>query len=143
VAGAGKVGGAATATAVVATVVGTGSRDSTAAAGCCGSTSAASSCGSTPANGSRSSTSVAGCYGSATAAAYRTSTAAERGTAAAATGCGPVAPAALCEPPLATVAMLTAARDALDERRLVGTTASVLSTLAGARGGAVDGTLRA
>jgi hypothetical protein len=45
--------------------------------------------------------------------------------------------AALCEPPLAAEAVLVAARDALDERRLVGTTASVLSTLAGARGGTV------
>jgi hypothetical protein len=35
-----------------------------------------------------------------------------------------------------------AARGALDERLLVGTTTSVLSTLAGARGGTVGDTLR-
>jgi hypothetical protein len=46
------------------------------------------------------------------------------------------------EPLLAAIAAPTAARDALDERRLVGTTASVLSTLAGARGGTADATLR-
>jgi hypothetical protein len=38
--------------------------------------------------------------------------------------------------------MLPAARGALDERRLVGTTASDLNTLAGARGGTVGATLR-
>jgi hypothetical protein len=37
--------------------------------------------------------------------------------------------------------MLAAARDALDERRLVGTTVFVLNTLAGARGGTVGATL--
>jgi hypothetical protein len=51
--------------------------------------------------------------------------------------------AALCEQPLAADAVLADARDALDERRLMGTTASVLSTLAGARGGTVGATLRA
>jgi hypothetical protein len=60
-----------------------------------------------------------------------------------AAGRGSEGPAALREPPLAAVAVLTVARDALDERRLVGTTASVLSTLAGARGGTVGATLRA
>jgi hypothetical protein len=38
--------------------------------------------------------------------------------------------------------VLAAARDTLDERRLVGTDASDLSTLAGARGGTVGATLR-
>jgi hypothetical protein len=38
--------------------------------------------------------------------------------------------------------VLAAARDALDERRFVGTAASVLSTLAGTRGGTVGATLR-
>jgi hypothetical protein len=38
------------------------------------------------------------------------------------------------ESPLTVVAVLAAARDTLDERRLVGTAASDLSTLAGARG---------
>jgi hypothetical protein len=124
-AGTGKVCGAATAAAVVAIVVDAGGCDSTAAAGCCGSTSAA------------------GCCGFATAAAYRTSATAGCGTVAVATGCGSVASAALCEPPLAADAALAATCDALDERRLVGTTASILSTLAGARGGTVGATRRA
>jgi hypothetical protein len=38
--------------------------------------------------------------------------------------------------------VLPAARDALDERHLVGMVASDLSTLAGARGGTVGATLR-
>jgi hypothetical protein len=54
-----------------------------------------------------------------------------------------VASATPCEPPLAADVVLAAARDALDECRLVGTTVSVLSTLAGARGGTVGATLRA
>jgi hypothetical protein len=53
-----------------------------------------------------------------------------------------VASAALCESPLAAVTVLKAARSALDERRLVGTAVSILSTLAGARGGTVGATLR-
>jgi hypothetical protein len=59
-----------------------------------------------------------------------------------AAGRGSEGPAASREPLVATVAVLTAARDALDECRLVGTTASVLNTLAGARGGTADATLR-
>jgi hypothetical protein len=58
-----------------------------------------------------------------------------------AAGRGSESSAAPCEPPLATVAVLAAARGALNERRLVGTAASVLSTLAGARGGMVGATL--
>jgi hypothetical protein len=50
--------------------------------------------------------------------------------------------AASREPLAAAVAVLAAVRDALDEHRLVGTTASVLSTLAGARGGTANATLR-
>jgi hypothetical protein len=38
--------------------------------------------------------------------------------------------------------VLAVARDALGERRLVGTATSVLSTLAGTRGGMVGATLR-
>jgi hypothetical protein len=53
-----------------------------------------------------------------------------------------MASAALCEPPLAADAALAAAHDALNERRLVGTTTSTLSTLAGARGGTVGATLQ-
>jgi hypothetical protein len=48
--------------------------------------------------------------------------------------CGPAATAAPREPSPATVVVLPDARDALDEHRLVGTAASDLSTLAGARG---------
>jgi hypothetical protein len=59
-----------------------------------------------------------------------------------AAGRGSVASAALCESPLAAVTVLKAARSALDERRLVGTAVSILSTLAGARGGTVGATLR-
>jgi hypothetical protein len=53
-----------------------------------------------------------------------------------------VASAVLCEPPLAADVVLAAARDTLNERRLVGTAVSVLSTLVGARGGTVGATLR-
>jgi hypothetical protein len=56
--------------------------------------------------------------------------------------CGPAAAVAPREPSLAAVAVLPAARNALDERRLVGTAASDLSTLAGVRGGMVGATLR-
>jgi hypothetical protein len=42
---------------------------------------------------------------------------------------------------LAAAVALPAASDAIDERRLVGTAASDLSTLAGARGGMVGATL--
>jgi hypothetical protein len=60
--------------------------------------------------------------------------AARSGSVAATACCGSEAAAAPREPSLAAVAMLPAARDALDEHRLVGTTTSDLSTLAGARG---------
>jgi hypothetical protein len=50
--------------------------------------------------------------------------------------------AALRVPSLAAIVVLPAARGALDERRLVGTAASDLNTLAGARGGTVGATLR-
>jgi hypothetical protein len=123
--GTNEVGGTATATAMVATVVDAAGFGSTSAAAGCGSTSAAS------------------CGSSTTAAACRTSAVVGRGTAVVATGCGAVASVALCEPLLAADAVLAAARDALDERRLAGMTASVLSTLAGARGGTVGATLRA
>jgi hypothetical protein len=111
----GEVGGAATATAVVATVVDAAGGGSTTGAACCGSAA------------------VAACY---------TSAATGSGSVVVTAGRGSVASAALCESPLAAVAMLAAAREALDERRLVGTTVSVLSTLAGARGGTVGATLR-
>jgi hypothetical protein len=54
---------------------------------------------------------------------------------------GSKGPAASCDSLPAAVAVLATARDALDERRLVGTTASVLNNLAGARGGTVGATL--
>jgi hypothetical protein len=59
-----------------------------------------------------------------------------------ATCCGSAAAAALRRGPLVVAAALPVARGALDERRLVGTDASVLSALAGARGGTVGATLR-
>jgi hypothetical protein len=59
-----------------------------------------------------------------------------------ATGRGSEGLAASREPLVTAVAVLTAVRNALDEHRLVGTTASVLSTLAGAGGGMADATLR-
>jgi hypothetical protein len=108
VAGAGKVDGAATATAVVAV---------TTIAACYGSTTVSACCGSTAVDGRRGSATVAACCGSKAAAAPR-------------------------EPSLSSVPVLPAARDALDERRLVGTAASDLNTLAGARGGTVGATLR-
>jgi hypothetical protein len=70
---------------------------------------------------------VAACRGSAVVAA-------RSGSVAATACCGSEAAASPREPSLAAVAMLPAARDALDEHRLVGTTTSDLSTLAGARG---------
>jgi hypothetical protein len=86
---------------------------------------------------------VAGCCGSATVAACCASmaTADCRGSVVVATCCGPATAAAPRESSLAAVVVLTVARDALDEHRLVGTTASDLSTLAGARGGTVDATM--
>jgi hypothetical protein len=114
-AGAGEVGGAATATAVVAAATDT--------AGC-------------------GSTAITGCCGSATAAACCASVATGSGSVVVAAGCGSVASATPRGSPLAAAAVLAAARDALDECRLVGTTVSVLITLAGARGGTVGATLR-
>jgi hypothetical protein len=63
-------------------------------------------------------------------------------TAAAAASCrGPAATAVPRDGSVITT-VLPAARGALDERRLVGTDASDLSALAGARAGTVDATLR-
>jgi hypothetical protein len=53
--------------------------------------------------------------------------------------CDSTATAALCGPSLTAVVVLPAARSALDERRLVGTVASDLNTLAGAGGGGTVG----
>jgi hypothetical protein len=89
------------------------------------------------------STTGAACCGSAAAAACCATTATNGGSVVVTAGRGPVAPAALCEPPLVAAATIEAAREALDERRLVGTAVSVLSTLEGARGGTVGATLRA
>jgi hypothetical protein len=75
------------------------------------------------------------CCGSAAVAAYN-------GFVAVTVRCDCTAAAALRGPLLAAVVVLPAARDALDERRLVGTAASDLNTLAGARGGTVGATLR-
>jgi hypothetical protein len=88
------------------------------------------------------STSVAGCCGSATAAACCAFAASGSGTVVVTAGRGSVASASLCEPPLAAVAVLAAARDILDERLLMGMVVSVLSTLAGMREGMVSATLQ-
>jgi hypothetical protein len=53
---------------------------------------------------------------------------------AATTYCGSTAAVALRRPSLAAIAALSAALDVLDELRLVGTAASDLNTLDGARG---------
>jgi hypothetical protein len=113
--GAGKVGDATTATAVVAAVT-----DSA----CCGSTV------------------IASCRGSATVTACCASAATRGGSVVVTAGCVSETSAAPRESPLTAVTVLAAARDALDERHLVGTAASDLSTLAGARGGTVGATLR-
>jgi hypothetical protein len=69
----------------------------------------------------------AACYGSATVVGYR-------GSATVAACCASEVAAAPRESSPAVVAVLPAARDTLDQRRLVGMAASDLSTLAGARG---------
>jgi hypothetical protein len=53
---------------------------------------------------------------------------------AATTYCGSTTAVALRRPSLTAIAALSAARGILDERRLVGTAASYLNTLEGARG---------
>jgi hypothetical protein len=88
------------------------------------------------------STSITGCCGSATATACSATAATGSGSIVVAAGRGSESSAAPHESPLTAVAVLAATRDALDERRLVGTAASILSTLVGARGGMVDATLR-
>jgi hypothetical protein len=77
-----------------------------------------------------------GYHGSATVATCCVSTAvaARSGSTAATACCISEAAAVPREPSLAAVAVLPATHDTLDERRLVGTDASDLSTLAGARG---------
>jgi hypothetical protein len=87
---------------------------------------------------------VATCRGSAAITTCCASTAATdcRGSVVFASCCGPAAAATPREPLLTAVAVLPAAHDTLDERRQVGTAASDLSTLAGARGGTVGATLR-
>jgi hypothetical protein len=92
-------------------------------------------CGSAAVGSCRGSATVATCCASTTAADCRDSVVV-------AAYCGPATAAAPHESSLATVVVLTVARDALDERRLVGTAASDLSTLAGVRGDTVGATLR-
>jgi hypothetical protein len=70
---------------------------------------------------------VAACCGSAAGAA-------RSGSIAITTCCDSEVATALRGPSLADVVVLPATRDALDELRLVGTAASDLNTLAGARG---------
>jgi hypothetical protein len=95
----------------------------------------ASCCGSAAVNGCRGSATVAACCASAAITALS-------GSVAVAACCGSEPTAAPREPSLAAVVVLPAARDTLDERRLVGTAKSNLNTLAGARGGTVGATLR-
>jgi hypothetical protein len=85
---------------------------------------------------SRDSAAVAACRDSAVVAACcgPAAVAACSGSVAVTTCCDSTAAAALHGPSLAAVTVLSAARDALVERRLVGTVASDLNTLAGARG---------
>jgi hypothetical protein len=110
-----EVGDVATATPVVAAVTDTA---------CCGSTA------------------IASCRGSATAAACCASAAIRSGSVVVAAGCGSVTFAAPRESPLPAVAVLAAAHDSLDERRLVGMFASDLNTLEVRGGGTVGATLR-
>jgi ribosomal protein L5 len=86
---------------------------------------------------------IATCCGSAAVTACCASTVAAyyRGSVVVAARCGPSTAAAPREPSLTAVVVPVVARDALDERRLVGTAASDLSTLAGVRGGTVGATL--
>jgi hypothetical protein len=70
------------------------------------------------------STTGAACCGSTTVAACCASVATDSSSVVVAAGLGSV----LYGPPLAAVATLAAAREALDERRLVGTAVSVLIT---------------
>jgi hypothetical protein len=108
-AGAGLVDGAATAVAVVAVMTVAACRVSAAIAACCVSAAVAACC-------------------------VSAAVAARSGSVAATACCGSEAATALREPSLAAVVVLPTARDTLDEHRLVGTVASDLSTLAGARG---------
>jgi hypothetical protein len=87
---------------------------------------------------------VAACCGSVAVAACcgYTAITAHSGSVAVTACCDSAAVAAPCEPSLAAVVVLPAVRNALDECRLVGTAASDLNTLAGARGGTVGATLR-
>jgi hypothetical protein len=85
--------------------------------------------------------SATGCA-SAMAGSYRASAATRRGSTVDVTSHDPEASATPREAPLAVAAVLAPARGALVERHLVGTDASALSTLAGARGGTVGATLR-
>jgi hypothetical protein len=88
------------------------------------------------------STTIASCRGSATVAACCASAVTCSGSVVIAAGCGSETSAAPRESPLAAVAVLAVARDALDERRLVRTAVSVINTMAGARGGTVGATLQ-
>jgi hypothetical protein len=78
---------------------------------------------------------IAACCGSAAVAACRGSAAvaARSGSIAVTSCCDSATAAAPRGPSLTAFAVLSAARDALDERRLVGTVASDLNTLSGAR----------
>jgi hypothetical protein len=91
--------------------------------------------------GNATTTGAAGCA-SATAGSCCASVAACRGSTVDVAGPDPEASAAPREAPLAIAAVLAPVRGAVDERHLVGTDASALSTLAGASWGTVGATLR-
>jgi hypothetical protein len=95
----------------------------------------AACCGSAAVGGFRGSATLATCYASTAAADCRSSMVV-------AACCSPATAAASRESLLAAIVVLAIARNALDERRLVGTAASNFSTLAGARGGTVGATMR-
>jgi hypothetical protein len=143
----------------------TSDRASVAAGSCCGAATAASSrvsaaagaerlstadaAGNATTTGAAGCTSASGCASVAAVACCATTTAGAR-RASATIGCGPVgiatgqdleASAAPCETLLAATAAPAPACDALNERHLVGTDTSALSTFAGARGGTVGAAL--
>jgi hypothetical protein len=111
------------------------------ASGCVSGTAGASWPSTADVAGGATATGAAGCAPTAIGA-LRSSTAAGCGVAGGTTGYGLEASAAPCALSPAAAAALAPTHGALDERRLVGTDASALNTLVGARGGTVGTTLR-
>jgi hypothetical protein len=113
-------------------------------AACCGSAVVVACSGSTAVAACRGSAAVSAHSGSVAVTACYDSTAVSdcSGSVDITAICDSVVAAAPLEPLLVVVTVLPAARDALDERRLVGMAASDLNTLAGVWGGTVGATLR-